>query len=75
MELGVVVLQIRIHHIQLVWRVAVDTEVDTVIGSGEKSVDVYVAEDKWYGVTYKEDKQTVVDAVKALVDQGLYPEL
>ena len=70
-----VVLQIRIHHIQLVWRVAVDTEVDTVIGSGEKSVDVYVAEDKWYGVTYKEDKQTVVDAVKALVDQGLYPEL
>ncbi|MBR5451418.1 MAG: nucleotidyltransferase [Clostridia bacterium] len=49
--------------------------VDTVIASGEKSVDVYVAEDKWYGVTYKEDKQTVVDAVKALVDKGLYPEL
>ena len=49
--------------------------VDTVINSGEKSVDVYVAEDKWYGVTYKEDKQTVVDAVKSLVDKGLYPEL
>lgn len=46
--------------------------VDTVINSGEKSVDVYVAEDKWYGVTYKEDKQTVVDAVKALVDSGCY---
>ena len=49
--------------------------VDTVISSGEKSVDVYVAQDKWYGVTYKEDKQTVVDAVKAFVDKGLYPEL
>lgn len=49
--------------------------VDTLIRSGEKTVDVLVADEKWYGVTYREDKQTVVDAVAALVDSGAYPEM
>ena len=30
--------------------------------------------DKWFGVTYKEDKEFVVKEVKALIDKGLYPE-
>jgi len=46
--------------------------VDNLIKSGEKSVNVLVAEDKWYGVTYKEDKQGVVLAIKSLVDAGQY---
>lgn len=37
------------------------------------SVRVLESEDKWYGVTYKEDKPIVVAAVQALKDQGLYP--
>ena len=31
-----------------------------------------VAEDKWYGVTYKEDKKDVVAAIKEMTDGGLY---
>ncbi|MDD4700455.1 MAG: sugar phosphate nucleotidyltransferase [Oscillospiraceae bacterium] len=46
--------------------------VDKLIKSGEKSVNVLVAEDKWYGVTYKEDKQGVVSTIKSLVDSGAY---
>lgn len=30
--------------------------------------------DKWYGVTYKEDKPQVMAAIRALKAQGLYPE-
>ena len=30
--------------------------------------------DKWFGVTYKEDKDAVVASVRALVEQGVYPE-
>ena len=30
--------------------------------------------DRWYGVTYKEDKDTVVNAIKDLKHKGLYPE-
>ncbi len=46
--------------------------IDTVINSGEKDVDVYVANDRWYGVTYKEDKEGVVKAIAELVNKGLY---
>lgn len=46
--------------------------VSGLIESGEKQVKVLVAEDKWYGVTYKEDKEDVVDAIKEMTDDGLY---
>lgn len=29
---------------------------------------------KWYGVTYKEDKESVVDAIRSMIDNGDYPE-
>ena len=38
------------------------------------SVAVLESEDKWYGVTYKEDKPVVVAAVQALKDAGVYPQ-
>ncbi len=38
------------------------------------SVAVLETKDKWFGVTYKEDKQSVVDSFRKLVDEGLYPE-
>ena len=37
-------------------------------------VEVLVAEDKWYGMTYKEDKEIVATSIRKLVDAGLYPE-
>ncbi len=46
--------------------------VSTLIEKGEKQVKVLVAEDKWYGVTYKEDKKSVVNAIGAMIDAGLY---
>lgn len=49
--------------------------VSSLIENGEKQVEVLVAEDKWYGVTYKEDKQNVVDAIGRMIDAGLYKNL
>ena len=49
--------------------------VSSLITSGEKKVKVLIAEDKWYGVTYKEDKQMVCDAINKMAEDGLYPEL
>ena len=50
----------------------------TIIGDllKEEKVEVKVlkSHDKWFGVTYKEDKELVVNEVKALVEKGLYPE-
>lgn len=41
----------------------------------EEKADVRVLDntDKWYGVTYKEDKETVVNAFKELKKSGVYP--
>lgn len=48
----------------------------TIIGGllKEQKVQVKVLEskDKWFGVTYKEDKESVVQAIKALVNAGEY---
>ncbi len=50
------------------------TAVGGLLREGKASVRVLTSEDKWYGVTYKEDKQMVVDAIAVLKKQGLYPE-
>lgn len=40
----------------------------------ELSVKVLNSEDKWFGVTYKEDKYAVTDELQKLIDTGVYPE-
>ena len=50
------------------------TIVDSCIRSGEGSVKVLPTHDKWFGVTYQEDKPTVVAAIRALIESGRYPE-
>ena len=46
-----------------------------VINNNEKDVTVLVAEDKWYGVTYKEDKDDVVKAISEKINAGEYEGL
>ncbi len=41
---------------------------------GKARVKVLTSGDKWYGVTYKEDKPAVVAAIADLTAQGLYPD-
>ena len=48
--------------------------VSELLEEARATVKVLESEDKWYGVTYKEDKPVVVAAVQALKDSGLYPQ-
>ncbi len=48
--------------------------VTTMLESGRADVRVLPTPDKWYGVTYKEDKPQVVAAIRSFKDEGLYPE-
>ncbi|HAZ91473.1 MAG TPA: nucleotidyltransferase, partial [Eubacterium sp.] len=48
--------------------------VDALIKSGRASVKVLETDDKWFGVTYKEDKPVVVESLDKLIKAGLYPE-
>ena len=42
--------------------------------AGECSVRVYPSEDSWYGVTYREDRDSVVASLASLKENGIYPE-
>lgn len=48
--------------------------VSGLLAGGKASVSVLESEDKWYGVTYKEDKPTVTAAVREMKEKGMYPE-
>ena len=50
------------------------TVVSNLIEEGKADVRVLSNTDKWYGVTYKEDKATVVEAFRRLKAEGVYPE-
>jgi dTDP-glucose pyrophosphorylase len=47
--------------------------VDSLIQEGKAEVQVLPTTSKWFGVTYPEDKATVVASIKALSDNGDYP--
>ena len=48
--------------------------VDEVISEGIAKVKVLNSSDKWYGVTYKEDKESVTAALQSMKDKGIYPD-
>ena len=48
--------------------------VDELLGENKATVKVLKSMDKWYGVTYKEDKPVVVAVIQRMKDEGLYPQ-
>lgn len=48
-------------------------EVGKMLRESKIEVQVLQSEDKWYGVTYQEDKPVVQAGIKKLIDEGKYP--
>ncbi len=48
--------------------------VTRLLEEGKATVSVLTSQDKWYGVTYKEDKAVVMAAIQDMKDNGVYPE-
>lgn len=48
--------------------------IDDLVQSGRARVTVLDTPDKWFGVTYREDKQAVTDAIRGLIREGVYKE-
>lgn len=51
----------------------------TIIGDllqeGKLDVRVLKSHDQWFGVTYKEDREAVTDALRKLIADGVYPSV
>ena len=52
----------------------IPTVVSDLIEEGKATVKVLATKAQWYGVTYKEDKDYVVNSLKELTKSGEYPE-
>lgn len=48
--------------------------IDRLVMEKKARVKVLETGDKWFGVTYKEDKPAVVDSLRRLIAEGVYPE-
>ena len=48
--------------------------VDALIHSGRATVKILKTPERWYGVTWQEDKPFVVQAIADMVARGDYPE-
>lgn len=49
-------------------------EISRLMLEGKATVKVLKDHDRWFGVTYQEDKEAVQKSLRELVDQGVYPE-
>ncbi len=50
------------------------TIIDRCIQEKKGRVRLLETQDKWFGVTYREDKESVVAAIRSLIEAGVYPE-
>ena len=46
--------------------------IDKLLSEGKAEVILLETKDKWFGVTYKEDKHIVVNAIRELIAKGIY---
>ena len=49
------------------------TVVTNALEAGKADVHVLTSADKWHGITYREDKPELVEALKKMSADGLYP--
>ncbi len=47
--------------------------VHTLLLRNEASMKVYKTEAEWFGITYREDRENVVNRIKELAEEGKYP--
>mgnify|MGYP000364912022 CR=1 FL=1 len=50
------------------------TLIGALLREGTHTVKVLETKDKWFGVTYQEDKPAVVEGIRQLIDAGVYHE-
>ena len=52
----------------------IPTVINDLIQNGQETVQVLRSNSLWFGVTYKEDKPYVVEAIQKLITSGKYPQ-
>ncbi|MFN8242251.1 MAG: NTP transferase domain-containing protein [Bacteroidales bacterium] len=51
----------------------IPTSVDKFVKNGQISIKILMSNERWFGVTYREDKPFVVESINKMVSKGIYP--
>jgi NDP-sugar pyrophosphorylase family protein len=51
----------------------IPTSVDKFVKNGDIRIKVLMSNERWFGVTYREDKPFVVDSINKMIAKGVYP--
>jgi hypothetical protein len=51
----------------------IPTSVDKFVKSGDITIKILPSNERWFGVTYREDKPFVVESIKKMIRKGIYP--
>lgn len=52
----------------------IPTSVDKFVKKGDITIRILMSNDRWFGVTYREDKPFVVNSIREMIKKGVYPE-
>jgi dTDP-glucose pyrophosphorylase len=61
------------HGMDLKSELDIPTSVDKFVKSGEITIKILMSNERWFGVTYREDKPFVVDSIRNMIRKGIYP--
>jgi hypothetical protein len=51
----------------------IPTSIDKFVKSGEITIKILMSNERWFGVTYRDDKPYVVDSISNMISKGIYP--
>ncbi len=51
----------------------IPTSVDKFVKSGEITIKILMSNERWFGVTYRDDKPFVIESIKNMIRKGIYP--
>ena len=51
----------------------IPTSIDNFVKNGEITIKILMSNERWFGVTYREDKPFVVESINNMISRGVYP--
>jgi hypothetical protein len=61
------------HGMDLKSELDIPTSVDKFVKNGQITIRILMSNERWFGVTYREDKPFVVESINKMISRGLYP--
>jgi hypothetical protein len=52
----------------------IPTSIDKFVKSRQVSIKILMSNERWFGVTYREDKPYVVESINSMISKGIYPD-